>query len=96
MERGTDWEREAVERQWAALEHEHSLGTRLLEGVMLVLLGIVALLLANVSAACFAGDGFIGSECVTVIPSPVALGLAVGGLLALGVGLWRCWQVARD
>lgn len=96
MERGTDWEREALERRWAALEHERSLGTRLLGGINLVLLGLVALLLANVSETCFAGDGFVGSECTAVIPSLVAVVLAVGGTLTLGIGLWRCWQVARD
>jgi len=94
MERGTDWEREAVREQWAAMERREQAATRLIEGTVLTLAGVVLLLVAAVPRAC-SGDGGFTPECMAVVSPEAALALALLGPLALAAGLWRCWAALR-
>jgi hypothetical protein len=90
MERGTDWEREALARQWAIMERQHRQATRLLGGIGLLLLGALCLFVGAVSTACI-GDGGIPPMCTSVVADPVALALFSVSGLALAAGAWRCW-----
>jgi len=94
MERGTDREREAVRQRWAAMERREQAATRLIEGTVLTLTGVVLLLLAAVPRAC-AGDGGFTPECVAVVSPSAALALGLLGPLAVAAGLWRCWRALR-
>ncbi|WP_246981782.1 hypothetical protein [Halorientalis marina] len=91
MERGTDWEREAVARQWAVMERRRRQGTRLLGGVGLLTLGAICLFLGTASAACV-GDNGVVPTCTAIVPGPVATVFLATGVVALAGGAWRCWS----
>lgn len=92
MERGSEWEYEAVRRQWTTLEHQRRAANRLVAGTVLGLGGVVLFMLAAASHACI-GDNGIVPRCVAVTPSPTNIGLGLVGMLALGSGLWLWWIV---
>lgn len=91
MERGTDWEREAVARQWTVMERRRRRATRLLGGVGLLLLGAICVFLGTASAACV-GDNGIPPMCTAIVPGPVATVFLATGVVALAGGAWRCWS----
>ncbi|WP_135305979.1 hypothetical protein [Haloarcula amylovorans] len=92
MERGTDWEHEAVQKQWAAREHTQRITTRLVASCSLGLFAFLLFLLALASEACL-GDAGIPPRCTAVMTGPLPALFGLGGILALGVGLWLCWSV---
>lgn len=73
MERGTEWERQAVEDRWAAMEQKKSKATRQLWDMTIIGLGILLLVLGLSQEVCYntIGGGLI--ECVqrTPFPGPV-------------------------
>ena len=92
MERGTDWEREALVREWTRMERRHRQATRLLGGVGLLLLGALLLFVGTATSACV-GDNGVVPMCTSVVADPVATTLLVAGGAALAVGTWRCGTV---
>ena len=93
MERGADWEREALRREWAAIERRRALAGRLAAGVALVLGGLVVLLLglALPAEACLHGDGIAGARCVVDDVGPlVRAGVVLAGAALAVVGAWLC------
>lgn len=96
MERGTDWERQAVRERWAAMERREALVTRLLGGLSLIAGSVILLLLAVSRGVCFtfAGGGTI--RCSPTTQPPVALVFGLLGVLALSGGVWACWIVFED
>lgn len=88
MERGTDWEREALVREWARMERQHRQATRLLGGVGLLLFGAICLFVGTATSACV-GDNGVVPTCTSVVADPVATALLVAGGAALAVGTWR-------
>lgn len=95
MERGADWEHEAVRERWAALERQRALTTRFLAGLWLGLLAVLLLLLATASEACV-GDGGVPPTCVSIVAAPIDVLLVPLGSLALAGGAWLCWSSLRD
>lgn len=77
MERGTEWERQAVHERWAAMEQHHALVTRLLGGFSLLGGGVILLLLAVARGACMttAGGGTI--ECTPTSQPPLSVVLTL-------------------
>lgn len=98
MERGTDREREALAREWAAIERRRALATRFLFGTALVTGGVVllALGLAAPVTFCVHGAGVPGGACgVDRLGAPGrGLLVATGGLL-VAAGAWRCRDALR-
>jgi hypothetical protein len=95
MERGTDWEYEAVRRQWATMERRRRATTRLLSGVTLCLAAVVLFMLALAGEACV-GDAGIPPTCTAVVPDRLTVVLLGGSLLALVSGLRVCWSAVRE
>lgn len=95
MERGTEWEREAVREQWAELERRRRNATRLLGGTTLLLIGLFAVLLALVPEACVETRPW-PNGCTAVVPQVTGAVLFVGGVAAAASGLWVCWQAFRS
>lgn len=95
MERGTDWEREAVRDRWTAMERRRARATRLLSGLTLAAGGGVFLLVAAATEVCYArmGGGIV--DCAPVTPEPRALVFLLLGVVALAVGTWNCWAALR-
>lgn len=96
MERGTEWEQQAVRERWNAMERSHAVGTRLLGGLVLILGGLLLLLLAVSNEVCFitARGGVI--NCAPMTVPPLGLVFAFLGVIVLGSGLWRCSTILRD
>jgi hypothetical protein len=94
MERGTDWEREALVREWARMERQHRQATRLLGGIGLLLFGALCLFVGTATSACV-GDNGVVPMCTSVVADPVAAALLVAGGGALALGTWRCVTVLR-
>lgn len=98
MERGTDEELAAVSREWRALERERRLTTRLLAGVSLVFVGVVAtlVLVGLPLEACVYAHGLYAENCATgrlgVLGQLALLGVAAG---ALATGTWLSWGSLR-
>lgn len=98
MERGTDEELAAVSREWRALERERRLTTRLLVGVSLVFVGVVAgLLLAGLPLeACVYTYGLEPDSCATgtlgLLGQTALFAVAAG---ALAGGAWLSWESLR-
>lgn len=95
MERGTEWEREAVRRRWTDLERTRRAATRLRAGLFLVFSGVTLLLVALATEACIhVGPWFHG--CTEVVSRTVAVGLGLLVPAAVGSGLWLCWTALRE
>ena len=60
MELGTDWEREALQERWDALERQQRLTDRLVYGASLFGLGTLLLLLMVPNEVCDHGGGCPG------------------------------------
>lgn len=91
MERGTEWEREAVSRRWAALERQRTRATRLLVALLFVLSGVVLALLGVVREACL-GDGGRVPTCTALAAGPPFL---LVGAVAVAAGCWMAWTGRR-
>lgn len=89
MERGEDWEYEAVRARWTAIERRRRVTRRLVAAFSLGLLALVLLLLAVPQQACMYGRG-LSNECSPVTAGAVEGGLVVAALVALAGGLWLC------
>lgn len=90
MERGVEWEREAVSERWTELERRARAARQLRTGTVLVLCGLVVTLAALPAGACVE-QGAWSHGCTAVVP-PLARALFLAlGPLAAGTGLWRCW-----
>jgi hypothetical protein len=98
MERGTDEELDAVSREWRALAYERRLTTRLLVGVSLVFVGVVAalVLVGLPLEACVYAHGLYAENCTTgrlgLLGQLALLGVATG---SLAVGGWLSWGSLR-
>jgi hypothetical protein len=95
MERGTDWERDAVRERWAELERRRREARRLLGGAVLVLGGLALTLWSLPSTACV-DQGPVVHGCTDVLPLITRGVLLVGGPVATAVGLWRCYRAFRE
>lgn len=96
MERGADWEREAVRSRWEELAARQRAATRLLRGLGITGGGLVLLLVAPVSQTCVYRPGGWAYRCEPAGGYvPVALVVALG-VLAVAVGLRACWRVIGD
>lgn len=94
MERGTDWEYEAVRKQWHIMQRRRKDTNRLLLGAIFALLAVMLFLLAVVPEACI-GDGGIPPTCTPITTGGIAIGLTLAGCFALASGTWFCWTVFR-
>lgn len=94
MERGTDWEHEALVQEWARMERQHRQATRLLGGVGLLLFGAICLFVGTATSACV-GDNGVVPTCTSVVADPVATALLAAAGVALAVGTWRCVTAFR-
>jgi len=93
MERGTEWEQQAVRERWTAMERKRATVTRLLSGLMAIGGAIVLLLLAAATEVCFTTvrGGIVG--CTPVTQSVVAILMGLLGVVTLSAGVWACWTV---
>ncbi len=96
MERGTDWEREAVRSRWEEMARRERAATRLLRGMAIAGCGLVLLLVAPVSEACLYRPGGFPFQCQPVGGYVSAVLLVALGGLAVSVGLRACWNVVRS
>lgn len=96
MERGTDWEREAVRARWAELAARERAATRLLRGLAVAGLGLVLLLGAPVTEACLYRPGGWAFRCEPVGGFVPAVLLVALGAFAVAAGLCACWHAASD
>lgn len=94
MERGTEWEYEAVRDKWAAMEHQQRMVERLLAGGSLGLFGIVLLMLAAATKTCI-GDNGIVPRCAPVTTGPIDLVFGLAGVITLVCGLSLCWSALQ-
>jgi hypothetical protein len=92
MERGTEWERDAVSRRWAALERQRVQATRLLVALLFVLAGVTLALLGVTRKACL-GDGGRVPTCTTITSGPPLL---LAGGVAVVAGCWVAWIGLRS
>jgi hypothetical protein len=92
MERGTEWEREAVSRRWAALERQRVQATRLLVTLLFVLAGVTLTPLGVAQRACL-GDGGRVPMCTTLTSGPPLL---LAGGVAVAAGCWVAWTGLRS
>lgn len=88
MERGSEWEIEAVRSQWAAFEERRRVTTRLLTGIATSSFGAVLLMLAAASEVCMPRAEGANLWCKPVTSHPIAALMSLLGLLGLSVGLW--------
>lgn len=95
MERGTEWEYEAVRRRWADLERQHRLATRLGAGLTSVYLGALLLLLSMPAEACI-GDGGVPPRCFAVGTATADIWFVLTGGIALAGGVLLSWSALRD
>lgn len=95
MERGTEWEHEAVRRRWATLERQRRLATRLVVGVTSLFLGVTILLVTIPSEACI-GDGGVPPRCFAVGTATADVWLVLPGGIALAAGIWLSWAALRS
>lgn len=93
MERGTDWEREAVRTRWRELERRHRSATRRLGGLILAILGVLFVLLSLVTDACVV-VGPRPHGCTGVVPPTMDAALLLAGPLAVLGGVWVYWRSA--
>lgn len=91
MERGLDWEREAVRERWSELERRERAARRLHTGAFLVLCGL-ALSLAGVPTEACVEQGAWPHGCTAVVPRATRAVLLAVGPAAAVAGLWRCWR----
>lgn len=89
MERGEDWEYEAVRARWTVIERQRRVTRRLVVAFSLGLLALVCFLFAAASDACLYGRG-VQHTCEPVTTGPVFALLVGGGTAALAGGLWLC------
>lgn len=90
MERGSDWERLAVQRRWRELERERRTATQLGAGLALLLSGCVGLLLGLTREACVL-VGPVPQGCTAVVPQPTRFGLYLLAAAAIVGGAWLAW-----
>lgn len=90
MERGSDWERLAVQHQWRELERERRTATRLGAGLALVLSGVVGLLLGLTTEACVI-VGPVPQGCTMVVAKPTQIGLLLFATAGIVGGAWLAW-----
>lgn len=95
MERGTEREREAVRERWAAIERHRTATTRLLEGLVAVLGGMVLSLWALTPELCSFTVGGASTRCTPVYPQPTATALGLLGVLVVAFGVYRCLTAIR-
>ena len=94
MERGTDWELEALRERWDAMERDRELADRLVYGMALLGTGVLLLLLSVPARVCDHGDGVAGTICTAVEKPAVAEAiLVILGVATLVGGSWLCWRV---
>lgn len=89
MERGEDWEYEAVRARWTAIERRRRVTRRLVAAFFAGLVAVVLLLLAVPQEACMYGPG-LPNTCNPATAGAVEGGLVIAALGALAVGLWLC------
>ena len=90
MERGEDWEYEAVRGRWTTLERQRRVTRRLVAAFSLGLFALVCLLFAVSTDACRYGWN-VQNTCEPVTSGPVFALFVVAGTAALGGGLWLCY-----
>lgn len=95
MERGTDWEREAVRRRWQALEEQRRATDRFLRGLLATVGGLLLLFLAGAREACSFTVGGAAAECTTVGSGEAVVAMGLVGTLAIVYGLWQSWAGLR-
>ncbi len=91
MERGLEWEEEAVSERWTELERRERAARRLHTGVLLALCGL-ALALAGLPTEACVEQGAWPHGCTAVVPRATRTVLLAVGPAAAIAGLWRCWR----
>lgn len=89
MERGEDWEYEAVRNRWTAIERQERVTKRLVAAFGLGLVAVVLFLIAMSSEACIHGLG-TQNTCQPVTSGPVFDVLVIASVGAVGAGVWLC------
>jgi hypothetical protein len=95
MERGTDWEHDAVRERWTEIEQRRRAARRLRSGAVLVLGGLALTLWSLPSTACVEQGPWV-HNCTDVLPLVTRSVLLVGGPVATLSGLWLCWRAFRE
>lgn len=95
MERGTEWEREAIRERWEAMERKQALTTRLLWGLTLAGGGFILLLLALSRDVCRYTIGGGKIRCTQVAQWPHELIFGPVGGIGLAIGIWICLTVFK-
>ncbi|EMA56599.1 hypothetical protein [Halococcus thailandensis] len=98
MERGTEYEEQAVREAWAARERRKRRTNALLLGTTLVFTGlmITAFALVVPFELCVHGDGIDGVRCTTQsLSSPIIYVVLVTGSIMMLRGGQIIWQNAR-
>lgn len=89
MERGEQWEYEAVRNQWATIERQRRVMQRLVAAFCLGLVGLVLFMLAMTPEACIYGRG-TQNTCIPVTSGVASDVFVIAGIGVLGGGLWLC------
>lgn len=89
MERGEDWEHEAVRNRWVTIERQRRVMKRLVAAFFLGLVTIVLFVLALTPEACIFGRG-TQNTCIPITSGVVFDVFVIAGIGALGGGLWLC------
>ncbi|MFC7133643.1 MULTISPECIES: hypothetical protein [Salinibaculum] len=95
MERGTQWERDAVRDRWEEFERQHRAVNRLLVGCIGFLGGAVVLFLAWSSGVCSFTPGGAPVQCRPVSGHVTTLALTAVGLGMSAVGGLVTWRALR-
>lgn len=97
MERGANWERDAVRDRWAELERQRRATERrrqetdrLLLGLVGVFAGLVLLLLSMSPEMCSFTPGGAATRCRAPLPTSKSILLGGAGLLLSIAGAGRC------
>lgn len=87
MERGEDWEQEAVRKRWALMRCKRRVTKRLIGAFILGIVAVVFFLLAITPAACAQARG-MNLGCIPLTTGHSYTNLIAFSIIVFSIGLW--------